>query len=274
LDARTTRIRAELSAGKTRRALLLLAVAILVLTISPRLSHAQFLPCRIVTLNVVPPTLVQAGQPFQVTTNLTLSCDPSVLPVVRVDLLDATSSATLSTNSIPYYPSASSFTASVINQATARQLTGSWALQIQAYVISGLSGQSVASTGQLFQVNVEPYTPPVTEMQSTEMTTQISESSSAVMTQLLPATTAVENVIEATTSPQLAISTQMTSSPSDQLLVPAGILLLGFVVFGLLMFARSRRRQRPRSNKHCGQCGAELLHNEKYCMNCGAKQAA
>jgi hypothetical protein len=148
-------IGSRLHAEKTTRALLSLTVTIAVLAITPQLSFAQFIPCRIVTLNVVPgPAL--AGQPFQVTTSLTVSCDPSVLPVIRVDLLDAISSGTLSTNSVLYYPSASSFKASVINQATAPQLTGSWALQIQAYVINGLNGRTAASTALLFQVNVEP----------------------------------------------------------------------------------------------------------------------
>jgi len=201
----------QLPRGKTARALLSLTVALAVLAVIPPSAVAQFIPCKIVNLNVVPPTLVQAGQPFQVTTNLTVSCDPSVLPVIRVGLLDATTSKTLSTNSAPYYPYSSSFPASVVSQATARQLTGSWALQVEAYVISGLTGRSLASTGQLFQVNVEPYTPTISEMQTTEMTTQFSNPTFPLTTQVLPAATQFENATETTTSSELAASTQMNT---------------------------------------------------------------
>ena len=269
-----SKIEHQLFAGKTARALLFVAVAIVILALSHQSTYAQFIPCKIVTFNPVTPTLVQAGQPFQVTTNLTVSCDPSVLPVIRVDLLDATTSQTLSTNSVPYYAYSSSFPASVVNQLTARQLIGSWALEDRAYVINGLNGQSAASTGQLFQVNVEPYTPPVTQVQTTETSIQIANSSIAVATLPLPVTTSLENITEVTTSSQtqLAVNTEVTNNPSSQLLVPGAILLVGLVAFGLLMFAGNRRKQRPTSTRQCGKCGTELNHNEKYCTHCGAKQ--
>ena len=268
-------IELQMPRGKTTRALLSLTVALAVLAVIPHSTVAQFIPCKIVNLNVVPSTVVQAGQPFQVTTNLTVSCDPSVLPVIRVDLLDGTSSATLSTNSVPYYPSTSSFIASVVDQATSRQLTGSWALQVQAYVISGLSGRSLASTAQLFQVNVEPYTPAATETQTTEATIQVSSAPFAASTQLFSATIPLENQTEARAQSQNQIppNTQMVGGSTEQFLVPAAILLAGLVVFGLLIFAGGRRtRGHAASSVRCGQCGTELNHNEKYCTNCGAKQ--
>ena len=247
LGAEITQVESRLSAGKKTLAILSLTIAVAILALTPQSTYAQFIPCRVVTLNLVPPPLVQAGQLFQITTNLTVSCDPSVLPVIRVDLLDATTSQTLSTNSVPYYPFSSSFTASVVNQVTARQFTGSWALQVQAYVISGLNGQTVASTAQLFQVNVEPYIPPVTEMQTTA-TTQVSNPSFAVTTQLLPATTALGNITETTTSSQLAVNNQPTSTSFGQLLVPVMILLVGLAAFGLLIFAGNRRKRPSTSN--------------------------
>ena len=261
---------------KCARALLFTALAILVVLMSHQSTYAQFIPCKIVTMNPIPPTLVQVGQPFQVTTNLTVSCDPSVLPVIRIDLLDASTSKILSTNSVPYYPISSSFPASVVSQLTARQLTGSWALQDQAYVISGINGQSVASSAQLFQINVQPYTPPVTQMQTTETSTQISNSTFAVTELPLPATTALENITQATTSSQmqLAESSQASGTSIGQLLVPAIILLVGLVAFGLLMFAASRRKQKSTSKRQCGQCGTELNQDEKYCTHCGAKQSS
>jgi len=266
-------IRSHSPAGKMMGAWLSLTMALVALALVPHSAYAQFIPCKIVNLNVIPPTLVQAGQPFQVTINLTVSCDPSVLPIVRVDLVDATNSATVSTNSVPYYPSASSFTASVTNQGTAPNVPGSWALEVHAYVISGLNGQAVASTAQLFQLNVEPYTPAATETQTMETTTQISISSLAPTTQLLPVATEFENATTPTTttmSSELAVSPQ-SATPTDQLLVPAAILLVGVLAFGFFMFTASRRKQTTATSKHCGQCGAELNHDEKYCTNCGAK---
>lgn len=247
---------------------LFMAVVVVIAVLPHQLAYAQFIPCKIVTFNVVPSALIQTGQPFQVTTNLTVSCDPSILPVVRVDLLDASSSKILSTNAVPYYPSASSFPASVVNQLTARQLTGSWALQDQAYVISGLNGQSVASSSELFQVNVTPYTPPVTEMQTTtETSTQSSNSSTAITP--VPGITAPQNATEAATTSQSQPPVNQAPSTSQQLLLPAAILFIGLVVFGLLIFG-SRRKTRPM--QYCERCGTALKQDSKYCTNCGAKR--
>jgi hypothetical protein len=260
------------SRRKFKRTLTLvcLTIAIIIPCLTAQSSYAQFIPCKIVNLNLTPPTLVQAGQPFQVTANLTVSCDPSVLPIIRVDLLDEASSKTLSSTSLPYYTSSSSFTVSVVSQATARQLPGSWALQVQAYIINGVNGQSVASSSQLFQVNVEPYTPPVTEMQTTETTTQNS-SISSVSTQSLPTTTNQEVLTEAFPS-TITFNTQTTSTATGELLLPATIVLIALTIFGLLVFAGSRRgRQRSVSSNHCRQCGVELSHDQNYCANCEAK---
>jgi hypothetical protein len=148
-------------------------------------------------------------------------------------------------------------------------------LKDEAYVLNGINGQSVASTGQLFQVNVQPYTPPITEMQTTETSTQMSNSTLATTTFPLPATTPVESITQAATSSQtqLVESTEASSAFTGQLLVPAAILLVGLIAFGFLMFTASRRKRASRSKKHCGQCGTELNQNEKYCTHCGAKQS-
>ncbi len=133
-------MRSRLLSLKRKSLLVSLVVATIVLGLSPQLSFAQFIPCRIVNLKLTLPDLVQAGQPFQITTTLTVSCDPSVVPVVRVDLVDATTSKILTTTSIPYYPSSSSFIVPVDSQSTARSSPGSWALQVQAYVVNGING--------------------------------------------------------------------------------------------------------------------------------------
>ena len=147
-----------------------LIILAIVLAVSPAPVSAQFIPCRIVNVNI-DPSLIQAGQPFHVTSNLTISCDPSVLPVVRVDLLVAASSTIISSTSLPYYTYASSFVISVINQATAPTSPGVWVLEVRVYVINAINGQAVASSSQLFHVNVEPYTS-VRASQSNATTTQ------------------------------------------------------------------------------------------------------
>jgi len=258
--------------AKRTFALLCLTILFMLPALITQASFAQFISCKVVNLNLVPPSIVQAGQPFQVTSNVTASCDPSVLPVIRVDLVDESTSQTLSSTSVPYYTYSSSFTASIVNQATARQLTGSWALEVQVYIISEINGQSVASASQVFQVNVQPYTPPVTEMQTTEPTNQGFSNSSTVSVQILPATTSQQVTTEAFTSSHLTFPTQTASTPTNELLLPVAILLVGLAVFGLLVYAGQRRSRTIKASKYCGQCGTSLNAKESYCTNCGAKQ--
>jgi len=246
-----------------------LALAIVLSLLGTQSSYAQFVPCKIVNLTPVPPTSVEAGQLFQFTTNLTVSCDPSVLPVVRVDLLDAENAKILSTASRPYYTPSSSFTVSVVEQANARQLLGSWPLEVQAYVINGINGQSVASASQMFQVNVEPYTPPVTEMQTTGTTTW----GTLISSQLLPTTTIQEAVTQARPSIQTTSSAQITGTMTIESLVPALIVLVGLAIFLVLVFARRRRDDDLRSaTSQCRKCGIRLTSNQKFCTSCGARQ--
>ena len=250
-----------------------LTIIVVATILSTQFSFAQFNPCRIVNLNVVPPSLVQAGQPFQVTSNLTVSCDPSVLPVIRVDVVDESSSKILSSTSVPYATYTSSYTVSIVNQVTAPQAPGGWPLEVQVYVISQINGQSVASTSQLFQVSVQPYTPLVTEVQTTQSATQSFSNSSALSLQVSPPTTNQSTYGEFSTSSQLSFPTETTPSPSAGFLLPIVIVLVGLAAFGILVFAGRRRgSQTVLATKHCGQCGTQLNANENYCTNCGAKQ--
>jgi len=228
-----------------------LVIATVSLAVNPPPSSAQFIPCRVVNLNLIPPTSVQAGQPFQITTNLTVYCDPSILPIIRVTLVDATSLETLSTTTLPYYPTSTSFVASVTNQATARQITGSWALEVQVNVINGLSGRAVASSAQLFQVDVEPYVTSATLTQTTAMTTNESLSLAAATTQFIPPTTVLQNLTETTESTPLSFSTQLATSPStgNEYLIPAVIVLIGLLIFGSLAYL-SRRANRRFDSQH------------------------
>jgi len=230
---------------------------------------------RIVNLNLTLPDMVQAGQPFQITTTLTVSCDPSILPVVRVDLVDATTSQTLTTTSIPYYPSPSSFTVPVVSQATARSSTGSWSLQVQAYVLNGMNGATAASTSQLFQLNVMPYTPPLTTLQTIQITTQAPSISSAESYSFPTLTTIQENQTQALQTSQITFSTSTTPDITGQLLPAVALVLVALAIFVLLFYAGGKRaRKNIAGGRYCGQCGSKIEGNPSFCTNCGAKQTA
>ncbi|MGP8068666.1 MAG: hypothetical protein ACLP5V_02115 [Candidatus Bathyarchaeia archaeon] len=253
--------------------LVCLSIAIIILGVSPQLSLAQFIPCRIVNLRLTLPDAVQAGQPFQITTILTVSCDPSVLPVVRVDLVDAATSQTLSTSSVPYYPTSSSFIAPVVSQATARSSPGSWALEVRAYVLNGINGASVASSSQLFQLNVTTYTPPVTTMETIQVTTQASSISSAASYSFATSTTIQENQTRAMQTSQITFSTPKTPDLAGQLLPAIALVLVALAVFALLFYAGGKRaRKSIAGGRYCGQCGSKIEGNSNFCTNCGAKE--
>lgn len=260
--------------GLKRKTLLVnLVIVIIILGLSAQLSLAQFIPCRIVNLKLTLPDLVQAGQPFQITTTLSVSCDPSVLPVVRVDLVDATTSKILTTTSMPYYPSSSSFTVPVVSQATARSSPGSWGLQVQAYVLNGVNGATAASSSQLFQLTVTPYTPPVTTMQTITTTTQVSNISSVAFysSQLTSASTQ-ENQTQALQTSQITFSTSTTPDLTGQLLPAAALVLVALAIFALLFHAGHKRGRSSGGSQFCGQCGGKLEGNSSFCTNCGANR--
>ncbi|MGA2626300.1 MAG: zinc ribbon domain-containing protein [Candidatus Bathyarchaeia archaeon] len=253
--------------------LVCLFIAIIIVGVNPQLSLAQFIPCRIVNLNLTLPNIVQAGQPFQITTTLTVSCDPSVLPVVRVDLVDATTSQILSTTTLPNSPSSSSFIVPVVNRATARSSPGSWALQVEGYVLNGINGAAVASTSQLFQLNVMPYTPPVTTMETIQMTTQASSISSAASYSFPTLTTVQENQTQALQTSQVTFSTSTTPDLTGQLLPALALVLVALAIFALLFYAGGKRaRKNTAGVRYCGQCGSKIEENSSFCTNCGAKE--
>ena len=225
--------------------IIFLATLIYIVAANSQFASAQFIPCRIVNLNLAPPTLVEAGQPFQVTSNLTISCDPSVLPVIRADLLDMSTSKTISTTSLDYYTYSSSLIVSIVNQATARESTGDWALQVQVYVINAINGYAVASTSQLFHLHVQPYTSPSSSSQTLETSTQNLFTSATTSAQSIAPTTNEAMINAAVSSTQLASNTQATANSVSPLLIPAAIVLLGVAIFGSLVYAGRRRAAQP-----------------------------
>lgn len=230
--------------GLKRNTLLVnVVIVIVILGLSSQLSLAQFIPCRIVNLKLTLPDVVQAGQPFQITTTLTISCDPSVLPVVRVDLVDASTSKILTTTSMPYYPSSSSFIVPVVSQTTARSSSGSWGLQVQAYVINGVNDATAASSSQLFQLNVTPYTSPVTIIQTNSTTTQVLNiSSAASYSSQSTSTNTQENQTQLLQTSQTTFSTSTTPDFTSQLLPAAALVLVALVIFALLFYGASELR--------------------------------
>jgi hypothetical protein len=266
--------------GRNRLLVLVsLLIAAVILASSPQVSVGQFIPCRIVNLNLTVPDVVGAGQPFQVTSTLTVSCDPGVLPVVRVDLVDASTSQTLSTLSLPYYPSSSSFTVPVVNQATARGTVGSWSLQVHAYVISGINGQVVASTSQLFQINVVPYVPQVTTTQTIEtatvqpIATAIGSITATASASILTSTTVQETMSAAQTN-QVTSNTSTSNDLTAQVLPIIAVLIVALAVVGVLALGRRKRAGKSgEMTNYCGQCGAKLEGDAAFCANCGAKRS-
>jgi hypothetical protein len=213
-------------------------IAFITVGIIPELSLAQFIPCNIVNLGLAPPAIVQLGQPFQVISTLTVSCDPSVFPVIRVDLVDSATSRTISTTALPYYPSSSSFTVSLVNQARAPDSVGSWALQVQAYVISGINGRAVASTSQLFQITITPYAPQITTVQTAETTSMMSSVPSTVSNSFLTSTTSQRTLTQTQQATQIVLYTSQNTADVTTELVPIVLIaILVVAAIGILVFA-------------------------------------
>ena len=159
-----------------------LLIAAVLLTAGLPLSLGQLCcsPCNVVD-NLGGPPAVQAGKPFTIVSYLTAFCN--LLPRIRVDLVDATSYQILSSVSflVQYSPSGV-YVISIANNATARYAPGSWALEVQAYVIDEASGFSVGRWLQLFQILVLPY-PPQGTTQANDTPTLASVSTSFTSTQ-------------------------------------------------------------------------------------------
>ena len=134
---------------------LLVGVVLLSANLPASLGQMCCTPCSILNLSLTIPTLVQAGKPFTLVSTMTVWCD--FLSKIRVDLVGATSYQLLSTSSLllRYSPSGS-YIVSLTDNAVARNIPGSWSLLVEAYVIDPVSGYSMGSWSQLFQITVLP----------------------------------------------------------------------------------------------------------------------
>jgi len=235
------------------------------------MGHSQFM-CHITNLRIDHPDSVQAGITLQVTSTLTASCDPNAFYLIRVDLVDTSTSSVLSTVSNPYYPTSSSFTVTVVNEASARAVTGSWALKVEAYVINGRSGQVIASTSQLFTINVAPYSPPTTTLQTSTVTSAFSTSfSTSTMTSVVSSQEVATTETYSSTSPQQLIE-------PDVLVFVVPVVLVAMAIALAIMITRRKNREKQRKlpvvpSRFCISCGKKIQANARFCGHCGAEQA-
>lgn len=238
---------------------------------TPNLGYSQLM-CHIANLRIDRPDSVPAGLTLQVTSTLTASCDPYAFYLVRVDLVDVNTVSVLSTASYPYYPIASSFTTTFVNNATARIVTGSWALKVEAYVINGRSGQVVASTSQLFTVNVVPYSPPTTTVRTSTATVSFS----TTFSESTPTLVASQGV--STTEIHLSTAPSQPVELSSLWPVTAAVILVALVaILALIITMRRNKGQQSKipemASKFCVSCGKKIQVNARFCGHCGAKQS-
>jgi hypothetical protein len=146
-------------------------------------------------------------------------------------------------------------------------------LQVQGYVLNGINGATVASTSQLFQLNVMPYTPPVTAMETIEITTQVSSISSAASYSFPALTTIQENQTQALQTSQITFTTSTTPDITGQRLPAVALVLVALAIFTLLFYVGGKRaRKSIAGGEYCGQCGSKIEGNSSFFTNCGAKQ--
>jgi hypothetical protein len=207
---------------------ILLAITILaaLVDISPVYSQSA---CHFSFFRPDHPDFTPAGQPFQVRTTVTVVCDGAFDPStdIRVDVTDGHNQSLISRS---VYTSLTQpiITTTLVNTATAPLDTGTWVLQVNAYVIGRPSGRALASNQLLFSVNVVPYTP-------TTATTSLTTTTSSVTTTLVISTS--QQVVVLPTQTSTTTSTENTSTYYG---VAAFIALIAIVI-GIVLVKRKKR---------------------------------
>jgi hypothetical protein len=198
---------------------------------------SQYVPCDIVNVTLSYSDPAPAGQPIQITSRVTVSCEMYAYYLIKVELADRSSKLVLSSSTYSYYATTSSVVATLTNDATAPQTAGNWPLQINVIVTRQQGGQVMASTSQIFSITVVPYTQTLTTTQEVSTTTNTETLSSA--------TSVTSTGVSSVQTSRPTTSTQNTGIPSGlptnaQLAV---ILVIGAMVFALyLMRKRAKRR--------------------------------
>ncbi len=223
---------------------ILLAITILAALVGFSPAYSQT-ACHFSFFRPAHPDVTPAGQPFQVRTTVTAVCDGAFDPStdIRVDLMDAHNQSLISRS---VYTSLTQpiITATLVNTATAPLDTGTWVLQVNAYVIGRPSGRSLASNQLLFSVNVVPYTPTTTASTSMSLAT----STSSVTTTSVTSTTS-QQVVVLPTQPSITTSTENTpqnTTSSTYYRVAAFIALIAIVI-GIVLVKRKKREVKDKT---------------------------
>ncbi len=186
---------------------ILLAISILTALVGITPTYSQT-PCHFSFFKPDHPDFTPAGQLFQVRTTVTVVCDGvfDISTDIRVDLTDG-HNQTLISRSVYTSLTQPIITTTIVNSATAPLDTGTWVLQVNAYVIGRPSGRALASNQLLFSVNVVPYTPTtaitsmsLTTTTSSVTTTLVTSTSQQVVVLPISVTTSTENTPQNTST--------------------------------------------------------------------------
>lgn len=200
--------------------------------------------CYLASVKPAYPDVVPAGQHFQVSTTVSASCSGAADPFndIRVDLIDAHAQnqpAILSSNKYSWsLLSAQSVTATITNDVIAPSETGTWVLQVEAYVIGRPSGTALASSHQLFNVQVVPYTP-------TSTTSSVTTTSSITTTTSLTTKSVTSATSQQVILPTSTLTTTYTPSGSarqDNSTYYAALFILLIAVIGIIVVLRRKKR--------------------------------
>jgi hypothetical protein len=224
---------------------ILLAITILAALVGFSPAYSQT-PCHFSFFRPDHPDVTPAGQPFQVRTTVTAVCDGAFDPStdIRVDLMDAHNQSLISRS---VYTSLTQpiITTTLVNTATAPLDTGTWVLQVNAYVIGRPSGNSLASNQLLFSVNVVPYTPTTA---STSVSLATSTSSMSLATTSVTSTSS-QQVVVLPTQTSTTTSTENTpqnTTTSTYYRVAAFIALIAIVI-GIVLVKRKKREVKDKT---------------------------
>ena len=222
---------------------ILLAITILAALVGFSPAYSQT-PCHFSFFRPDHPDVTPAGQPFQVRTTVTAVCDGAFDPStdIRVDLMDAHNQSLISRS---VYTSLTQpiITTTLVNTATAPLDTGTWVLQVNAYVIGRPSGNSLASNQLLFSVNVVPYTP-TTASTSVSLATSTSSVTTTSVT-----STSSQQVVVLPTQTSTTTSTENTpqnTTTSTYYRVAAFIALI-VIVIGIVLVKRKKREVKDKT---------------------------
>jgi hypothetical protein len=219
---------------------ILIAILESIIVLSPVYAQTA---CHLAAVQSNYPDMVPAGQHFQVSTTLTVTCSGGYDPFndIRVDLIDAHAQnqpAILSSNKYTYSVlNAQSVTTTIVNDVIAPSETGTWVLRLDTYVIGRPSGSALASNQQLFNVQVVPYTP-------TTATSMITTTTSLTTT---PITSTTSQQVALPTSTVTSTSTLREFAKQDNLPYYAAIFILLIALIVIMILLRQKKSMKEKT---------------------------